>query len=310
MKSKVKVKSLKPNEFLESFMSFGSKRNEIFKQGFELFYIARMEDLTEISKMPVPPVKAESHCLFFLMSGTLTMKIGSHSIKIHKNECVIIPAGQVFSYSEDDNEKSEQGQGFICGFNDDFLIEKIGNRELLKTFEFLTIWGNPVIKPKGKSAAYLTHSLIRILDEYVKNGLQNKVIIQAYLVAILCDLNIDYLPLSSHKNKTAIELTNRFKELLHQHINTTHKVAHFAAMLNISPNHLNKTIKLITLKSPSVWIRETLINEAKVLLFQTDLSIQEIALDLGIEDQSYFARLFKKQEGITPLDFRKMIDLS
>lgn len=81
-------------------------------------------------------------------------------------------------------------------------------------------------------------------------------------------------------------------------------------MLHISPNHLNKTIKLITSKSPSVWIRETLINEAKVLLFQTDLSIKAITLELGMEDPSYFSRLFKKQEGISPIDYRKMIDLS
>ena len=81
-------------------------------------------------------------------------------------------------------------------------------------------------------------------------------------------------------------------------------------MLNVSPNHLNKAIKLITLKSPSDWIRTTLINEAKVLLFQTDFSIQEIASELGIDDQSYFARLFKKQEGVTPVEYRKMIDLS
>jgi AraC-like DNA-binding protein len=189
----------------------------------------------------------------------------------------------------------------MCGFNDDFLIGKIGSRDLLKTFEFLTIWGNPVIRPKGESTMYLSHSLNRIFNEYADNGLQNKINIHAHLIALLCDLNNDYLPLSNHKNKRAVELTNRFKELLHQKINTTHKVSDYAAILNISPNHLNKSIKLITLKSPTAWIRETLINEAKVLLFQTDSSIQEIASELGIEDQSYFSRLFKKQEGISPV---------
>ncbi len=307
---KSKIKALNPDELLESFMSFGSKRNELFKPGYELFYIARLQDVSEISKPPVLPVKAKTHTLFFLTSGILAMKIGSQPVKIYPNEWVIIPAGQVFSYSDEDIEQSEQGTGFMCGFNDDFLIGKIGSRDLLKTFEFLTIWGNPVIKPKGSSARYLAHSINRIMAEYAENGLQNKIIIQAYLIALLCDLHADYFPLSNHKNKTAVELTNRFKDLLHQNIKTTHKVSDFAAMLSISPNHLNKTVKLITHKSPSIWIRETIINEAKILLFQSDFSIQEIASELGIDDPSYFTRLFKKQEGISPANYRKMIDLS
>ncbi|MDF1697879.1 MAG: AraC family transcriptional regulator [Saprospiraceae bacterium] len=305
-----KIKSLQPNQFLESFMCFGSKRNTIFKKDFDLFYIAKLEDVTEISKPPVPPVKARTHTLFYLTSGIISIKIGSQAIKIGKNECLVIPSGQVFSHSNEDMEKSEPGKGFMCGFDDDFLIGKIGSRDLLKTFEFLSIWGNPVIKPKGESIRYLAHSLNRISDEYEENGLENKIIIQAHLIALLCDLNKDYLSLSNHNNKTAVQLTNRFKELLHQQIKTTHKVSDFATMLHVSPNHLNKSIKLITQKSPSIWIRETLINESKVLLFQSDLSIQEIASGLGIEDQSYFSRLFKKQEGITPVKFRKMIELS
>ena len=295
---------------MESFMCFGSKRNEIFKKDYELFYIARLQEVNEISTPPVPPVKARTHSLFFLTEGIISIKIGSHAIKIGKNDCLIIPAGQVFSYSDEDIKKSEPGEGFMCGFNNDFLIGKVGSQELLKTFEFLNVWGNPVIKLKEKSPIYLTNSLNRLFDEYAENGLQNKITIQAHLIALLCDLNRDYSSLSNHKNKAAVELTNRFKELLHQNIKTTRKVSDFAIMLNISPNHLNKTIKLITQKSPSTWIRETLVNESKVLLFQSDLSIQEIASELGIDDQSYFARLFKKQEGITPVDFRKMIDLS
>ena len=305
-----KVKTLKPKELLESFMNRGTKRDSVFKQGYELFYIASLESLTEISKNPVPPVKAITHSLIFLKTGLLFMKVGSQSIKIHPNECVVIPAGQVFSYSKEEEENSQEGGGFICGFNDDFLIGQIGSRDLLKSFEFLSIWGNPIIKPKRQSAIYLSQSLSRILAEYAKNGLQNKLLIQAYLIAILCDLSIDYLPLSKHPNKRAIELTKRFKEYLHKKINSTHKVSDYAALLNISPNHLNKSIKLITQKSPSDWIRETLINEAKVLLFQTDLSVQEVAFELGINDPSYFARLFKKQEGKTPLEYKKMIDLS
>ena len=307
---KSKIKTLEPNEFLESFMKFGSKRNDIFKQGYEDFYIANLQDLTEISQPPVPPVRAKTHSLLFLTSGVLAMKIGFHPIKIHKNECIIIPAGRVFSHSVENFREGQKGEGFICGFSDDFLIGQIGSRELLQSFDFLTLWNNPIIKLKKQSAKYLVQSFHRVLDEYKINGLQNRLILQSHLIATLCDLKLDYQSLGNHKNKTAVKLTSRFIELINKNVNSKFQVSSYASMLNVSPNHLNKVIKLITHKSPSVWIRESLINESKVLLFQTDLTIQEIASELGFDDQSYFSRLFKKQEGITPIAYRETIDLS
>jgi hypothetical protein len=72
---KSRIKTLQPDQFLREFMISGSKRNEIFKRGFGDFYIARMEDLTEISKPPFPPVRAETHTIFFVTKGILDIKV-------------------------------------------------------------------------------------------------------------------------------------------------------------------------------------------------------------------------------------------
>ncbi|RYF74887.1 MAG: helix-turn-helix domain-containing protein, partial [Cytophagaceae bacterium] len=48
--------------------------------------------------------------------------------------------------------------------------------------------------------------------------------------------------------------------------------------------------------------------EAKVLLFQSTLTIGQIAAELGFTDQSSFGRLFRKYAGVSPAQFRKMID--
>ncbi len=304
---KSKVKSLNPDQFLEEFMVSGSKRDEIFKPDFGRFYIARMEDLRKISKPPVPPVRAETHTVLFLTKGVLIMKVGLTPVKASKNECVIIPAGQVFSHAQ---EEDESAHGFICGFSNDFLIGLVGNSELLKRFEFLSVWGNPVLRPEEKIAEFLNQSFQRILYEYSQNGLENKLIIKSHLIAALCDLNAIYQPLSNSKNHTAIELANKFKELLHRNLRSKHKVSEYASMLCVSPNHLNKSVKLITGKTPSEWISERLVIEAKILLYQSGQSIGEIATEIGINDQSYFSRLFKKHEGISPLAYRRTIESS
>jgi len=81
-------------------------------------------------------------------------------------------------------------------------------------------------------------------------------------------------------------------------------------LLNVTPNHLNKSVKSTTGKSATKWIDETILLEAKYLLYQTTLSINEIAMQVGHEDHSYFSRFFKKHEGITPIQYRKLIDKS
>lgn len=278
---------------------------QIIKQDYGQFFMVKVQDMIKLSKLPVPPTRATTHTIIYLTSGEATMKIGFHQTIIQGNECLVVPAGQVFSY-----EKYEVNTGFICSFDNDFLVGKIGNNDLLRDFEFLNIWGNPIIKPDLKTANYVAQTFHRVLEEYTENGITNSNIIQSYFIAALCDLNRAYKPLSENKSKTAVTLTNKFKELLHKYIKSKHLVTDYAALLNVSPNHLNKTVKEITLKSTSKWIDETLITEAKVLLFQTNNSINDIASELGIYDQSYFSRLFKKYEGVTPLEFRKMIETS
>ena len=113
------------------------------------------------------------------------------------------------------------------------------------------------------------------------------------------------------KNLSAAEvLTGKFKELIHQNIKTHHQVNYYASVLNVTPNHLNKSVKTVTNKTATTWIDETILLEAKYILFQTTLSVSEIAMRVGHEDQSYFSRFFKKYEGITPVQYRKLIDKS
>jgi AraC family transcriptional activator of pobA len=79
----------------------------------------------------------------------------------------------------------------------------------------------------------------------------------------------------------------------------------YAELLYITPNHLNALCKDIIGMSAGEVIREHIILEAKRLLINQNLSIAEISDQLNYSDQSYFIKLFKKHEGITPERFRK-----
>ncbi len=78
-----------------------------------------------------------------------------------------------------------------------------------------------------------------------------------------------------------------------------------AAAQNVSSGYLSTIFKKETEKTVSEYIREKRINAAKQLLSTTHLQVQTIALHCGIMDVQYFTKLFKKETGITPKEYRE-----
>jgi AraC-like DNA-binding protein len=81
-------------------------------------------------------------------------------------------------------------------------------------------------------------------------------------------------------------------------------VGDLASRLNISSRYLTDLLKVETGKTAIELIHIALINEAKNRLRKKDKTISEIAYDLGFENMSYFSRLFKKETGMLPTDFK------
>ena len=79
----------------------------------------------------------------------------------------------------------------------------------------------------------------------------------------------------------------------------------FADRLSIHVNHLNKVLRETTGKTTTELISNRLINEAKILLKETDWNISEVAYSLGFDELSHFSHFFKKQTNLTALAFRK-----
>lgn len=299
------IKLHSPNTFINNFTKPGTQPDEILRLDFERFFVVRVEEMFHMMKLPIPPTKATIHTIIYLTEGEAMMTIGSQSYTIVKNQCMIVPAGQVFSFSNPDINK-----GYLCSFNDDFPVGKFVRNDLLRDFEFLKIWGHPVIALTVESSGFILRLFERLLAEYALTGLLHQDILHPYLIALLCELNRAYVTTGGGVPTISSEITNRFRELLFENIATKHQVSDYASMLHITPNHLNKSVRRVTGKPAIRWIMETIVLEAKVLLYQSNLSISEIALELGVDDQSYFSRLFKKYEGITPMGFRKKIEKS
>ena len=99
-------------------------------------------------------------------------------------------------------------------------------------------------------------------------------------------------------------ITLEFRQLVTQRFKTMKSPADYAEAMHLSLSYLNEIVKETTGFPVSYWIQQEVILEAKRLLYYSQCSVKEIAFELGYEDHTYFSRLFKKQAGQTPGEFR------
>lgn len=114
----------------------------------------------------------------------------------------------------------------------------------------------------------------------------------------------------SHVNKSIL---TRFEKVLKDYFDSKQpldnglpSVQYCANQLFISPNYLGDLLKKETGKSAQEHIQLKMINRAKNLIYDSNKSISEIAYELGFKYPQHFTRMFKKQVGVSPNEFRNL----
>ncbi|UMB52991.1 helix-turn-helix domain-containing protein [Lutibacter sp. A64] len=102
------------------------------------------------------------------------------------------------------------------------------------------------------------------------------------------------------------DIVREYNFLVEMHFKTKHSVAEYAEILNKSPKTLSNLFSKLETKTPLQFIQDRIMLETRRLLRYTDNSIKEIAYQVGYEDIQSFSRFFKKNEGISPSEYKKM----
>lgn len=108
--------------------------------------------------------------------------------------------------------------------------------------------------------------------------------------------------------KTALKFSNALADYINNGCLTSEglpTVSKLASQLSMSARYLSDLLKQETGKTAIEHIHISLIDEAKSRLTASDITIAEIAFALGFENPPYFSRLFKKQTGLSPNQFKK-----
>ncbi|NMH28137.1 helix-turn-helix domain-containing protein [Flavobacterium silvaticum] len=82
-------------------------------------------------------------------------------------------------------------------------------------------------------------------------------------------------------------------------------VQYISEQLHVSPNYLSDMLRTITGQSTQQYVHDKLLEKAKELLTTTNLSVKEIAFQLGFDYPQSFNKLFKNKMQVSPLEFRQ-----
>jgi AraC-like DNA-binding protein len=111
------------------------------------------------------------------------------------------------------------------------------------------------------------------------------------------------------EDENLIQKMNKAKVIMRESVYKSITPEDIAKNLNISYSGFRRAFKEFTGTSPSKYMVELKLNEAKLLLSTSSQSVKEIAYSLNYENPDYFPVFFKKRTGLTPVEYRNGVEV-
>lgn len=199
-------------------------------------------------------------------------------------------------------------EGYIVNFSESFFKSFLLNSAYLDQFSFFS--GNcdeGVIQLNGpafKEGERLMSEMLRTAE----GGQAHEDLIRVLLLRflMLADEASGKKAANTVPHQKVLTLKT-FRNLIEKNYRQLKLPNEYAALMYITPHHLNALCQDLTGQTAGELIRDRVVLEARRLLVNDEMTAAEIAWNLNFKDASYFNRFFKKATGLTPFEFRKQI---
>lgn len=284
--------------------------NKLF--GFETRHpLVSVVDLKDATRFPKRfTVNYGIYAVFLKDIKCGTLRYGRQKYDYQEGTVTSFAPGQVVETEMDENVKPA-ARGVL--FHPD-IIKGTSLGQEIKSYSFFSYSSNEALHLSlrereifsdclDKISLELDHSIDRLSKRLISRNIQ-----------LLLDYCLRFYERQfitrAEANGTVL---SRFENLLDEYFENSSAqteglptVRYFADKVCLSPNYFGDLIKKETGKTPQEYIQNKIIDLAKEMIIGTDKTVSEIAYELGFQYSQHFSRIFKKNVGCTPLEYRKM----
>lgn len=236
-----------------------------------------------------------------------TLKYGRQNYDFQEGTVIFTGPGQVLSFEEE--SKSREGIEWGVFFHPD-LFRNTSLSKKMSNFSFFSYETYEALHLSDKEKQNLSECVAKINQELIHSiDNHSQTLIVSTIELLLSYCNRYYDRQFTTRTLKNIDILSQFENELNEYFNAEitnglPSVTHFAEKLNLSPNYLSDLLKKETGKNAQEHIHYHLIEKAKNQLLLSKNSVSEIAYELGFNYPQYFSKLFKRQTGITPSEYR------
>lgn len=239
------------------------------------------------------------------------LKYGQKEYDFDEGILFFISPNQIFGVAAEQNPIVERS-GWMLLIHPDFLW----NTPLAKTIKQYDFFGYSV-----NEALFLSDKEEKILNGIIENIRQeyhstidkfSKHIIISQLESLLNYSERFYNRQFITREQANHQILDRLEQLLSDYFESDDLISkglptvqYVAGSLNVSPGYLSSLLRMLTGQNTQQHIHEKLIEKAKEKLSTTDLTVSEIAYELGFEHLQSFSKLFKSKTKLSPVQFRQ-----
>ena len=239
-----------------------------------------------------------------VLEGSLTLELNTMPYQLEKNNSLFIDRKMVVNSVQ----HSDDFRCVICALSTDMSFSFF-NKSLLQSVMHLL--SNPVIKMEQDEVDLMMkyYDLLVFKMDHPEMNLGRETmrdIIRCFAYDLLTNLNnhLDNVG-EGDMLRQGDRIFRRFMLLLAENSNANRSVKSYADELCVSPKYLTSVCRKHSDYTASELISSSVMGRIKQLLLYSDLSIKEVASEMGFDNLSFFGKYVKKHLGLSPNHYRK-----
>lgn len=265
----------------------------------------RLKKATRFSNDPL--AYANFLSIRYVYSGQVRIKTLTNEFTLHKNDILLMNAGLALSQQL----QHEEDIVFILMFEKDYLVRNVLNHKaggnIISRFIYSYVLNNRNAKNyiifHGEDNDKLPRLMEDMVMEYAYPTELGTILLESYLQVLLVEMiHAKYEFEQTRESKHSLMIARIMHEI-EIHYKTT-DLQSLAAKYNYNADYISRQIKNLTGRSFKEYLLDRKMEQVCMLLKNSDLSVSEIQMRVGLQNETYFYKKFREIYGQTPGEYR------